>query len=277
MSKVVSDIIRVKDRLLIKLAIYLERTHAEWNYLEFRRENSILDILSTTEGFIQNNRIVLKKQKSRLEICIDYSDKPFDCIIAYLDSDNLMKHETVHIEPEIFKPIQPFGQEAIVVETGERLFSDKLQELHKTLTTRRSLWHLRISLERDLKVSVLRSGKSSINVAFGSSGDDVVIGDFIFSIDPDTKNFVIPVELVWMNSKLYPRHARLAIFELVQADFHRVPNMFYKSPISNSVVYSDCDKIETGSLEAFTSPLGLVFTPDQWRCDYNLPIWRGNG
>ena len=276
MSRVASDIIRVKDKLIIKLTISLEGSVSEWSYLEFRQDDSMLDILSTSAGFIQGNRIILKEQKSYLDVCLGYICEPFECIIAYLDGDNLMKHETLLVEPEVFKPIQTLEHNASVIRTGNVGFFDKLQELHKILATRRSLWHLKLEVNRDINVTVLRSGKSPITVAFGKSTDHIVTGDFIFSIEPEIKNFVIPIELVWRHYGTYKKRARLSIFELVQVDFHKIPNVFYKSSISNSIAVSDCVKIEQGSPESFTSPLGEPLAEELWQYDYKLPAWRGN-
>jgi hypothetical protein len=276
MSKVNSEIIRVQDQLLIKLFIYLGKEHAEWNYIEFRKDDLTLDILSTTEGAIRKKRVILLKQKPYLEICLNYISDSFDCVIAYLDGDNLLKHETTLIEPEQIKSITKAKDETDFLATSNNSFAERLQELYERLTSRRSLWHLKLELDKNIKVTVLRSGKASVNVAFGRSSYEPVSGDFIFSLDPEIKNFIIPTELVWRNYHEYEGKAHLAVFELVQADFHRIPNMFYKSPISNSVALSHFPKVITTNSVQFSSPLGLSLPQEHWKCDYGLPTWRGN-
>jgi len=277
MSRVASEIIRVQDRLLLKLSIRLERECAEWSYIEFRSGDSVLDIFSTTEGAIQGNRIIIRKQKPYLETCLDYISSDFDCVIAYLDGDNLMKHETIHIEPERVKVIEGIEERSESVATENKDFAGGLRELHDALALRRSAWHLKMELDKDIKVAVLRCGKVPISVVFGEFSDGLVDGDFIFTLDPLIKSFVVPTELVWRNYRKYKKQARIAVFELVQADFHRIPNIFYKSPISNSVAVSAFPKIKPVNSESFTSPLGVPLSQDKWQCEYGLPTWRSNG
>jgi hypothetical protein len=248
----------------------LDAPVAEWSYIECRRGDELLEIVSTTEGSIRDRKVVLQKQKSYLEVCLLYREKPFDCLIAYLDGDNLMKHETFEIEPEKVRPIESLTTVTEPIRTNSLDFNEKLRELYSELTLKRSTWHLKLELDKDIKVEVLRAGKRFTLVSFGESGPELVDGDFIFTLDPQVKRFVIPMELVWRNFHKYKGKAHLAVFELVRADFHRIPNMFYKRPISNSISLNDVPRM-TDISATFTSPLGIPLPQDEWSLDYGVP------
>ncbi len=274
MNKIAPEIIRVKDQLLIKVSISLDGTASEYSYVEFKQGEKLLDIFSTTEGSINNGRVILRKQKSYLEICIEYTSEQLECIIAYMDGNDLLKYQTVPIDVEKLNPIRKIEQYTDIIKTKNTDFSKRMDELHSTSQTRHSSWQLKLEIEKDLKVKVLRSGQAVINVAFGRHSKEPVGGDFIFTLDPTIKNFVIPREVIWRHYRNYGQDARLSIFELVQADFHNVPDVYYKCPISNAVALKQFPKMIDRAITEFTSPSGIYFSSDEWQIPYGLPTRR---
>lgn len=272
MNKITPEIIRVRDQLLIKLSMHLESVESEWNYIEFRQNDKSLEIFSTTEGSIKENRVILRKRKSYLEVCIVYTSGPWECIIAYLDGNDLLKHQTIPLEVEQLDPIRELEQVVDIIKTKNVGFSERLKELHRTvLPSRHSPWQLKLEVQRDLRIKVLRSGASVIHVTFGKYSPELIKGDFIFTLDPHVKVFAIPREIIWQNYHTYGGKTGLGIFELVQADFHRIPDVYYKTAISNSVPLNEFPKIQKGVLSSFTSPLGILFTEDEWNLQNGLP------
>jgi hypothetical protein len=196
----------------------------------------------------------LHDSKSDIKVCVPYTSEPFDCIIAYLNNDNLLEHETINIKPDLINLSHDDAQ-LVTIRTPNAHFVDRLNALPKILIERRSTWFFKLEVNNDVHVTVLRNGANPIYVSFGSSEIPMVESDFIFYVEANTRNFIIPIEVVWQNSAKYPENSRLGLYELVSVDFHKIPNIYYKSPISNSIQLKDFPQANKKYASSSLSPL----------------------
>lgn len=272
MIKVTTQVIRFEDSLMCKFVFTLDMAiKSKSMTIEFWDGEHSVDIATTTVGYIQRKKITIDQPKQRVEVCIPYLDHQIECRVAYLDEDDLVKSETLQIEPEKVSSVEASRLEPDFVPSDGENFSEQMTNLPDTLKERGSAWNLKLTASSNIVVEVLKSGPEPIKAAFGDGQHEVTSSDFIFTLYPNQKNFVIPAEVILKFKKNY-RGLLLGVSELVEAGFHRIPNVYYKSPISN-FIHGNRIKSENHSLSNFRTPDGETFG-ENWIVQNDLPVWK---
>jgi hypothetical protein len=264
------EIIRFEDRLIAKFTFVLDNISKK-STIEFWDGPTPLEIISTTYGIILGHKVILDEYK-RSDVCIQYTDRPIECRIAYLDGDDLVKSKTLQIELENIAEIKHSNQNVDSLKGDGKSFETQMRQIPEILAKHSSSWYLKLELEENIVVRVLRHGNTPLVGCFGQNTYEVSVTDFIFTLYPEINSFVIPIELVFKNHMKLKKHERLFISELIRVDFHRIPNILYKHVISNGVDVSNVKHQEKHLLSHFTGPTGqpLGF---KWVVINNLPVF----
>lgn len=270
MNKITPEIIRADDRLLAKLSFQLDNDKkSQFVSLEFWSDGQPMDLINTTAGNIKGYSVVIKNPKRFVEICIPYA-RTIECRIAYLNADNLVQSETITIELEEVAAIILDDTQTDSLQVDGSSFEEKMRQLPQTLAKRPSAWTLKLSLTDAIHVKVLKAGKQPTWACFGQMGHELSNTDFMFTLYPGIESFSIPTELILKYHRHHLRDGRLSVFELVRADFHRIPDVLYKSVISNSIRLSEFTMPERHLVSYFTAPTGEPLG-DRWVVSNNLP------
>ncbi len=274
MNKVQNKPIRVDDLLRTKVSLSLEYPDEFHRVtVEFRHDGGLSFILWTSEGSIYKNKIILTSKKPSLECVIEHVEQETDCIIALFDErGDLADHESLPLSVE---DPEDEDQDIQVIKSTNAGFKYRLEHfIRKTSSQKQSTWTIVLEASNsNISGRIIRSGEKKIFVAFGQPSDNLAASDYIFPIDKDTGRFVIPKEIIWKNYESYVPNLKLACFEIVKADFHKIDNLFYKMQISNSISLSDLPKKrQQAQLHHFSTPTGLPFDADLWEMKESLPV-----
>lgn len=268
MFKVSHSVIRADDQLLAKFTFVPETRGLSLVELGFWSESHPIEIAGSTVGHISDNKVLLKKVQIA-EVLIPYNNKPIECRMSYIDDNNLVASKTEIFVLEQRPSVQTAEKENPVISFGGTSFENRMSNIQNVIGNNKSKWQLKLSVSDHVVVQVLRYGAKPITVCFGEPGHELSFPDFIFTVYPQNYTFVIPVELINKNRKMYGSD-RLSVFELIKPDFHKIPDIYYKRIISNSIDIGS-NKQKVRELSYFSSPVGEPLTGG-WIIKNNLPV-----
>ncbi len=276
MSSIKTETIRSNDKLVLKVSLALSyQGDYEHITVEFRGENELNHIITTSQGYIVNDRIHLRIHEKQIEASIYYPDSMFDCLISYLTGEELVHYEKLSCEPEPRERITPTLEEIQSIEAANSPFDMRMFMFKQSLKNRKTLWRLKLEIINDLVISVVQEGNKKVNIVLGDDLAQISSYDYIFPIYPGTKRVVIPKEICWKRYHQYPVDALLCCCEIVKANFHSIKHLYYKMPVSNKIVGSSIPKMKQPQLEKFKSPTGSPLGPTGWAIEIGMPIYTG--
>ncbi len=278
MSKIDTEIYRSGDRKLLRVQVSIDWYACEKCILEFRNENYHLAILSTSTGAVVSDQVVLREKTSLVEAFIEYTPdlNSFDCLISYLNGNKLVHFETLRSETEDEKVIKATETVIRTVHTSGEDYNARKILFSKLLSdVRSSAWKVHISIENDLVVRFIQYGAKAF-MAFGEISEELLSSDFIFPVDKSLTQIIIPKEVVWKSYDLYSIKPNLGCYEIVKADFHSAPNLYYKVKASNVVELSQIPRQKKKKLDNFTNPFGEEFGK-KWSLDKKSMLPRFTG
>ena len=94
-------------------------------------------------------------------------------------------------------------------------------------------WKFRISVERDIRLTVERSGDKSSMFCFGKSEHGLLASDLIFSVDADIQTLYIPRQILWKLHASTKQNDEFCVSEIVKVEFHEASNTYYKSLVGS--------------------------------------------
>ena len=251
-----SKLIKNLGEWKIRSNIVFDNIESDRITLEFYADDDIMEIFSTSSGYIQNNKINVYKVKT-INIDTEYKRNisKFECIISYYDrfgvrQDNLTLNipriNGLHFTPSVRNVAPVRNQE--------------------------SEWKIKLSVQEDIIAFVEKSKDAAIFVSFGEISDNPLSSDIDFVLTPVSEKFVIPKEVIW--SRNYEK-IMLGCFELVE--HYGMKDVFHKVLISNILNAPDLPKKSLPDLSDFKQPMGNAFDKKLWRIneESGLPQFVG--
>lgn len=242
----------IKDGDRWKSRIHIDLDNFNKASIVFYSGDNIVNIISTTSGYIYGQEVVLNSMTKFVDIEVEArrNDMDLECIISYYDISG-SRQEKLN-----FCVSKSSGYSAPVIRSVEFL--------HDCDMSRNSEWSISLSVERDVTAHVKKTGNAPVFISFGEHSKNSIASDLEFILLPELEKFIIPCEAVW------PREynkVSLACFELVKSSYG-IKDLLYKIPISNSIRVSDFPKKLVPDISQFTWPTGKEFS-DQWVVNNN--------
>ena len=274
MSSIRADIVRINDTLCVKTVLSLDHMSKGSCEIEFKIGQQHLSILHSSDGSIYEDKVHLTQTKAIIEMILEYQPGLIECIISYLNSQNLLAHEALQFEVD---KLQQIASSTIAIERTQSVNDDFMARMGAMFLSSDKTWRFVVAIQNNIHIQVLKSGGQRSFLAFGENNPQITCIDFIFPVDVGTTTIIIPKELVWGRYNLYSINARLGCYLLAQADFHNIQHLYHKIPVSNTLPLSDLSKMNgIKTLAEFKTPVGLDFDAANWEVRNQLPIYMGD-
>lgn len=203
------------------LQINLEIGNIEYDAIIIKLCCSIqLDILATSEGHIKKDQVYINKQIQVIKLDLINPLENIDCVISYFKNGSLINYNSFLINMS-------------------NQFETSKYNFNKKLSSPNSDWRLKLSINNEkILVTVLKNGNTT-NAVFGNMNKNIDRNDYIMTLYPWMKSFIIPPEII--QNKIFKTDESVACFVLQKADYHSV-EVLYKNIISNPIKVKDLPK-----------------------------------
>lgn len=278
MSKIDVQSFRVNNDHLLRVRLNVDSVKCEKYEVKLQVNRQNMHVLSTSKGIItRNNVISVLGGFDYLEVFADYpkQGESGECFVSFQNGDELVHSESLKFDINRKSTVTPLNNDIEVVKTLGMDFESRMKSFVDRLSSKTlSKWSAYLSVDGDITVQIKAAPKTRSWAAFGEKSNEILATDILLSLDPDTRKIIIPIEAVWVNFDAYDTSS-LYLFELVQADFHNVPNVYYKTKISNAVNLDSIPRIDMRRLEDYQSPTGEKLTDKNWQIsESGLPVNR---
>ena len=224
--------------------------------IEVRHGNTVIYMLSTTEGSIKGHRVYVDGRLNTVSYCTSYdtSVKDIETIIVFYYQNDIVQQEILlsridyidnSTSPKI-RTIMPEITELNILDIGS-LCKDET-----------AAFKVKLEVLSDIRVDV--TDANDVYMAFGDKSSVISASDLIFPVEASVSHISIPKEIVWMNYSLYSGDS-LGCYELVKMDC--LDHVYHKVPASNFIRLSDCIAKKDVNLSHFRTPISTRFG-DTW-------------
>jgi len=253
-----ATLMKVDDSWQIKVNLSIKSA----SEISFYDNMEPIEILSASDGFIQDDILIMSKGVRYLEVVLDHvhNIRNIECII---NGRHNGEQEVVMLSVPSVDSMSHTVPEIKTVKSIES--PDGVKIFYKPE------WRVNLSVVGDLRVAVVDSGVD-IFAAVGDASKISSASDFVFPVNKYCNHIIVPKEIIWMMYKEYNGH-KLGCYELVKLA-HR-PNILYKVPISNNLDFADLPQKIPVQLRFFRCPTGTSFDPSHWFINENsnLPVY----
>lgn len=244
----------------------------------FKNENNIIYVVSSTNGYITNNTIMLAGGHKSLTVSLEHRSniEDIECFVSYYSNGDLIEFDSEIISLYKTESIsQNDVYTAKVNGADTNIFEKRIQTFSDILNKKQGTCSVHVDVKEDIVITVLSSPKKNIYLSFGEITTNIRSSDVIFLLYKGIKKIVIPKEVIWKLYKEYSNNARLGCCEIVSPSFCSIKNVYYKAPVSNVISVSDVPRIIKTELQYFKDPLNRYLNAEKWYIgSANLPIYR---
>jgi len=274
MIKISSEYSIIDGKRLLKISIPSVNGKC---YIEFRSANQLLDILSTSQGYLDGQKIVLSDSNHGLYVVLEYPLRTnvVDCLLSYINdigdivASDVVSFSIQNIDPntESFKSMNVPG----VIESTFAVAENNIKKRATQNTT--SKWKVFIDINDEIILKVIKWDNQASLFCIGLVVADLMATDLIFRMDNNTRLLNLPIEVIKSRFNTFSPEDRFGCFELSRPDFHSIDNTYYKTIISNTILLKDVPQQKINGLDHFNTPLGTTFDRS-WDIDRlsGLPI-----
>ncbi len=274
-----STIKRCDDFYYINIDMLVETSivHDTCNIL-FKNNDNIIYVLSATNGYINNNTVILSNTHKSLMISLEHESdiEDLECFVSYYDNNYLIDFFSETITIDKISSISPSVIRANKLNSVDtNIFDKKLQTFSNMMAKKIGSCSLNVEVKEDIIITVLNAPSKNIYLSFGEMTTKIAASDIIFSLYENIKKIIIPKEMIWKLYSEYSNNAELGCFEIVSPAFCSIKNIYYKTPVSNIISISDIPRMKKNKLEYFKDPMNRDLNANKWYIgSTNLPIYR---
>ncbi len=235
---------RTDDQRILKV-LFESDCDKEYDYfmLSFKCNSETIDVISTSTGSIDGEGNV-KSRKSKVDLFVNYceSASELECLVGYYLNNELLDYETLTAYFDNTQVIKAAEIAIPHLRTIPAPFKDRFEDFFSALSNRKSSWKVQISCQDDVFLDIVSRSNTPTMVTFGENTREIMVSDYVFSLDPNIHSLTLPVEVIQRQYSKYTSQCQLGIFEVVEPDFLGTQGAYYKHLISNLITLSDIAK-----------------------------------
>lgn len=282
MSSINVQTFRVDDEDLLRVRLNISNLKSDSVRVQFKSSKQQLSVVSTSLGMINHDTVILHGTPEYFQVFVQKPELKEDCecLISYFNGSNIVHSESLSFQSDKPGNITPAPTEISAIKSSGYLWKTRINQFQEVIQGRKqsSVWNASVSIKEDIVLNFNTKSKKGCYMAFGPDGDTLCFFDYIFSVSPQDKQIVIPVESFWRKYEEYGTTInQVACFEIITPDFVTIPNAFYKRKLSGYINVKDIPESNYQDLLDFRTPTGSVFNNQQWEISdiSGLPVYRG--